>query len=527
MAEDVTVHPPGDPDAPWMIQRGADRYYRVGSDVARLAQALDGRRDVDALVERLGGPWRRTSVLTVLRTLHEQKLLDDGQDRAPGRDRRVKFVPPLTVQFTLLRPERLLARLRPLTARLAARPGAVAALAVTLGGVFALAAQAPAVGDALGKPLSVGVYVTVVCAFFASTALHEFGHGAVLTYYGGRPARIGVMLFYLAPAFFCDVTDGWRLPRARQRVHVALAGVAVQGVIAGATGMLAAALPAGDARSGALLFSCVAYVSCLLNLLPLVKLDGYLALMSHLDIPYLRDRAMSDARGFLSRMLFGGRHPRALDTPWSVPFGLACMAFPVYMLTTGLTIWSDLFLAMGVFGTFALAGVLAYLAYLWGKGLLHLIREARKTGAGTARVCLATGALAIALTGMLAGVKAPYTVTGAYVRQGDHVDLVLASTADQGIVREGAQVVLEQAGLVTSTQTGRGAVASAEGERGGAPMTLFAPVRMEDAPHLAVVTYPLSVAEAPSAPTGTAQVDGGDVPLGKLLYLKITAPWRR
>lgn len=27
-----------------------------------------------------------------------------------------------------------------------------------------------------------------------------------------RPSRMGVMLFYLLPAFFCDVSDGWRLP---------------------------------------------------------------------------------------------------------------------------------------------------------------------------------------------------------------------------------------------------------------------------------------------------------------------------
>lgn len=82
-------------------------------------------------------------------------------------------------------------------------------------------------------------------------------------------------------------------------------------------------------HDGMLIFGVSTYLTGVLNFVPLVKLDGYLALMSHLDIPHLRDRSMTDARRFLARILFGGRYSRELpQLTWAVPFGFACMLFP-------------------------------------------------------------------------------------------------------------------------------------------------------------------------------------------------------
>ncbi|WNI16175.1 daptide biosynthesis intramembrane metalloprotease [Actinacidiphila sp. ITFR-21] len=526
LAAGVAVHEPAEPGAPWIVQR-EDRYLRVGADIARLARVLDGTRDPDGLADRLGAPWNRRTVLVGLRALQARELLDDGTDRPGHRPHRIAFVPPLTLQFTLLRPDRLLSALRPLTTRLAGRPAAVTSALLAVGGVLALAARRPAVGEALGRPLPVLVYAAVLAAFFVSTALHEFGHGLTLSHYGGRPARMGVMLFYLAPAFFCDVTDGWRLPRARQRVRVALAGIGVQAVIAGGSGLTGAVLPAGDARDAVLLFSCLAYVSCLVNLAPLVKLDGYLALMTHLDLPHLRDRAIHDARGLLARVLFGIASPRALDRRWSVPYGLACMVFPVYLIATGIALWSELLLGLGVVGGCVLAVLGCYLLWLVGKGYLRVVREARAAGAGRTRAVLATVVLVAAATAALSFVRVPYTVTGAYERHGDRVDLVLSSTADRGPVRPGAEVTLQRSGVVTHTRVGRAEVAPGGGTHTDAPVTLFAPVRMGHAPSMPAVRYPLTVTDEPAATSGTATVDAGGVPLGELVYRKLAAPWHR
>ena len=47
-----------------------------------------------------------------------------------------------------------------------------------------------------------------------SLAFHELGHAAACRYSGGRPGAIGVGVFVVWPAFYTDVTDSYRLPRA-------------------------------------------------------------------------------------------------------------------------------------------------------------------------------------------------------------------------------------------------------------------------------------------------------------------------
>ena len=46
---------------------------------------------------------------------------------------------------------------------------------------------------------------------------------------------------------------------------------------------------AAPVRSELILFASGAFLGGLLNLIPFVKFDGYLALMSHVDVPRLRD----------------------------------------------------------------------------------------------------------------------------------------------------------------------------------------------------------------------------------------------
>ncbi|MEV0393948.1 daptide biosynthesis intramembrane metalloprotease [Polymorphospora rubra] len=527
LAPDVTVHEPTEEGASWIIQRGSSHYLRVGADVARLARSLDGRRDVDELATHLGRPWSAEHVRGALGRLWETGLLDDGTDRAPERPRRVTFVPPFTVQVTVLRPDRLLTALRPVLAPLTTRHAAVLVALVAAGGLVALAARPAVLTQALGRPLPVAAYVAVLLAFFTSTVLHEFGHGMLLTRYGGRPSRMGVMLFYLAPACFCDVTDAWRLPRNRQRVNIALVGVAVQGGIAGLAALTSLWLPAGPVQDTVVLFSVVVYVSGLLNLVPLVKLDGYLALMSHLDIPYLRDRAVTDARRALARLFLGGRYARALDRRWSVPFGLACMLFPAYLVATGLAMWTGMLSSWGLVGAVVFSTLAAYVVYLFGKGAVRMVREAHRAGARTWRIALAGAVLTAAAAALLMLVEVPRTISGGYQTRDGQVELLLPPSADLDALEAGTPVRLQRGGLATRAVTGSAVVADTDAVPTEAPMTVFTPITMADAPTAAVVAYPLTVTDRPADPAGMAQVDVGEVTLGRMLFLTVVAPWGR
>src|SRR5438876_744549 len=69
-----------------------------------------------------------------------------------------------------------------------------------------------------------GALLLVVGLLMAGALFHELGHAAALRYGGGTPRSIGAGLYILYPAFFTDVTDGYRLGRWA-RVRTDLGGV--------------------------------------------------------------------------------------------------------------------------------------------------------------------------------------------------------------------------------------------------------------------------------------------------------------
>ena len=536
LAPGVEVHEPMADGAPWIVRRVDGQYVRIGADIAKLLKALDGERDAGQLTAALGPPWTERDVDGVLTRLRPMAVL--AEPETPGKDGRarkqrslrrwIRFVPPLTVQLTLLRPDRLMRWLRPLITMLAHRASLILATAAVIGGMIALALQAPALGDAIGRPQSMLVLVAVVLGSLLTTGLHEFGHGMALSHYGCTPTRMGMMLFYLTPAFFCDVSDGWRLPRNEQRTRVALAGIATQLIVAGVAGLgsgVAALVGAPTWQTGLQLFSVATFVAAIVNVVPFVKFDGYIALMCHLDVPHLRDRSMQDARAVVARVLFGGRYQRSLpDLAWAVPFGLVSIVFPVYLVSVALVLWLDFLQLAGWVGIAAVAGILGYLAYRAGAGFVSLLRQAKAAGARPWRMTLVVTALTGAVIGALALVQVPGSVTGGYVQDGAALRLVLPDTADQDEIAPGDEVTLIERGVLTRRTVGTAVVAPGEYESMDVPLLAFFPI--SDMADLMVdaTGRDLQVTDPPTTPIGMAVVATGDQPLGRWLWNEYLAP---
>ncbi|MEU2288647.1 daptide biosynthesis intramembrane metalloprotease [Streptomyces sp. NPDC013178] len=521
-APGTEIHPPMGDGGTWVLQRGP-RYIRVSPDVAGLAQHFDGERDHAELARLMGGTWSAAMVGFAVRRLDELGLIDDGEMKEPRREGRLKLVPPFTFQFTLLRPGRTMQSLQPLFVRLGNRYLVGAALLTALAGLAALAVQNTYVQGSLSGPLSPLTYLGVLVGLIAGTSIHELGHAATLIRYGGRPSRIGIMLFYLMPAFFCDVSDAWRLPERRQRVHVALAGPAVQTFLAGAAALAAWPLAPGGAKTTLVFFALGSYVTGLLNLLPFIKLDGYIALMSHADIPYLRDRAITDARRTIARLLFGGRYERELTTRWTTWYGLACMVFPLYLLSTALQLWIDLLRRGGWIGVSLAACGVSYGLYFLGRGARRLAGEVRAAGAARPRVATVTGALAAAVTALLF-VPVPHTVSAAYVTRGDGVELVLLDGADTDRIEPGQRVTLTANGPVLHPTTGTATV-GAKAADGTAPLSSFFPIALGEGYDLPVTGYRLTLDRVPDEPTGAAEVDTGRLPLWEVAHRTYVSPF--
>lgn len=524
LAADVSLHAPRAEGGPWVLERDGRQYFRVKPDLARLAELLTGDYDVDELLGLLGPRWSKNAVLSGITTLQRMKLIDDGE-RHSFSARRVQLVPPMSVQVSVLDPSRTLSRIAPAIRALTRPPALMILYALVPGGLLALGLAAADVRRLISSPTPAGVLALVIAGGFLGTFLHEFAHAATLARYGGRPRRMGVMLFYFFPAFFCDVSDGWLLPDRMQRVRVALAGIFGQGVFAGIAGIAGVLLPAGPVRDALLILSAVTYLVAIVNLLPFVKLDGYLALMALCDTPNLRAHAIADARNFLARTLYGARRHRRLQGRWIVPYGLICMAFPLYLVGgVAFNLWSGMLLGVGVIGALLVLAFLGGLVFAVLAGFARILAAARSGGARLPRM-IAVSMLVIA--GLAAGlhfIQVPQTVPGYYRTADGELQLLVVTPAGAQAVSPGMPVELRSGGVVQRRVVGTATVTDGEPDSASVPLSQLLPITLETGITVEVTVYPMDATKPPDLATGTARVDLGERPLWTWLYSRYVAP---
>ncbi|MDF2577564.1 MAG: peptidase [Chlamydiales bacterium] len=121
---------------------------------------------------------------------------------------------------------------------------------------------------------------------------HEFGHAYTAKYYGVRVPSMGVIFLVLWPVLYSDVTDAWRLRSRKHRLHISLAGVAVELVISGICLLGWALTGEGILHSIFFVISSAVWISTLLvNINPAMRFDGYYIACDILKMDNLQMRA--------------------------------------------------------------------------------------------------------------------------------------------------------------------------------------------------------------------------------------------
>lgn len=505
-------------DAVWIAMRHGVPTSRVSRTVVELLAAMDGRTALHDLHRRFAASESSESFLRLVQRFRASGLLEGDAKLPPGR---LTYRPPFTLQVATLRAPGIFGRLDRLIVPFSRRAALVAVTVVLCGGFLAATVQARDLLDVLTLPVPLVGLVILVAALSFITLLHESAHGLTLTRFGGRPRRAGFMLFYLTPAFFVDVTDGWRLPGRWQRAAVALAGPAVHAVVAALALIAALVLPQPAVQHALLLLavSCVAIV--LINLIPFVRFDGYIALMSALDEPNLRVRTIRDGGNFLARFLFGGqRVSRSLDTWWSVPFGLASLVAPVVLVSFAV-VRANRALAGGgpVLGLLVVA--LESVVVLVGVVLLaKALHRVFRSGVSRFRFVAVSAAMAASIAVAGAVVPVPLTATLGFVTRGDRVLLVRGGESAEVEVPEGAPVVLMSSGILANEEVGEGTARLQRPEPTTVPLDALFPVTAEGVTVPAVTVAEVDVSEesgiVPS--TGQARIEIGQRNLWQMLW---------
>jgi putative peptide zinc metalloprotease protein len=135
------------------------------------------------------------------------------------------------------------------------------------------------VQDALLEP---GRLLATLGLTVLGAAFHEFGHAAALHYGGGKVRGMGAGLYLVYPAFYTDVTDGYRLGRWA-RVRTDLGGFYFNLIF----GMVLMAAYAVSGAEFLLLVVVVMTLDILRQSMPFVRMDGYWVLADLTGIPDL------------------------------------------------------------------------------------------------------------------------------------------------------------------------------------------------------------------------------------------------
>jgi putative peptide zinc metalloprotease protein len=164
--------------------------------------------------------------------------------------------------------------------------------------------------------------------FLFMAFFHESAHAITCKHYGGGVHRTGFHLIYLTPAFFVDVTEVWVYANRFQRVVTALAGIWTELTICSVATIVWWGTPPGgfvhDLAYKVVLIAGVAVV--IMNLNPLIKLDGYYVLSETLGIDEIKERStalvMSGIQKYIFRLPVEVRYVRPALRLFFVPYAI-------------------------------------------------------------------------------------------------------------------------------------------------------------------------------------------------------------
>src|SRR5829696_1432287 len=297
---------------PLLARRGDGQMVQLTRLLYLVAEACDGRRDAQTVAAAVSARYgRRVSAGNILH-LAEQQLRPLGVLTQP--DGSTPELPKRNALLALrhrcpILPARAVNVLAVLFSWLHVAPIKLLLLGIVLAfdaWLFLLHGIAGGIRDVLYEPAwLLAVLVSVVVA----TAFHEIGHASACRYSGARPGVMGVGVYLVWPAFYCDVTEAYRLNR-RGRLRTDLGGVYFNLLFA-----LGCGITYYLTGHEALLFAAfVQHTIVLQQLLPLLRFDGYYVLSDLTGVPDILSRIKPIFRSLLRGRR---REPKVAELkPW-------------------------------------------------------------------------------------------------------------------------------------------------------------------------------------------------------------------
>jgi putative peptide zinc metalloprotease protein len=265
----------------YLLSNPHGQYWTVPESYCKFFKLFDGTRTMEALQDELDsenyGPLTGCNAVEIVdQFLRPNGLMDEEAPSllsASGPALRATFI------FPLFRSE-ILAPLTRLTQH--AFRTSVALLVLLPGALLFLNTYYDLTAYSFDYGMPQILTWRVVLLVLLSFPLHELGHISACRRYGVSAGKIGAGLYLFLPVMYADLSSIWALSR-RQRLVVNLGGIYFDFIFACILALIATATK--DVQYAFAAFAVLA--SCLVNLNPFIKFDGYWCVSDLLGIPNL------------------------------------------------------------------------------------------------------------------------------------------------------------------------------------------------------------------------------------------------
>jgi multidrug efflux pump subunit AcrA (membrane-fusion protein) len=361
------------------------RYFRLRAVEGTILALLDGRHDVESIYRELmrAFPGRSPTRESVAGFIEQAGRMGFLEGVAAAESPRSWLSRVLFIKVSFGNPDQWLLRLHDSLSFIYHPISLSVAVLLVLAAIAVAAGSLDELRRSLVLPRTGGELLLVWLSVSLITLIHELGHGLTCRHFGARTGGFGLLFLYFLPCFYCDVSGAWTLSSRAQRLWVGAAGLCFQ-FVAGAIALLLWRVldPASLPAQACLAMVSVCGLDALVNLVPLIRLDGYYLLADWLQIPNLRPRALGYVGSRLRQWLLGLPGSRVATTPRQermlLYYGTAAGIFAAGMFLLGMSRFYAWFhgrfggagaLAVVAFATVLLAPPVWRLLRLWGAAL--------------------------------------------------------------------------------------------------------------------------------------------------------------
>jgi CRP-like cAMP-binding protein len=149
------------------------------------------------------------------------------------------------------------------------------------------------------------------------------------------------MIYFGSPAFFVDGSDGLMMDR-RQQILSSFAGPFAEMILASLCALTVWWFPEWFLARTLFTAAALNYYLILMNLIPLLELDGYFILADVIQVPDLRPRSLAFMRDDLVRKIRHREHFTKQDVGLAL-YGTLGVAFTIFALYSSYRYWKTLF----------------------------------------------------------------------------------------------------------------------------------------------------------------------------------------